>query len=127
MGMIREFREFAIKGNALDLAVALIIGVEFGKIVNSIVHDLIMPPLGLLIGGVDFKNIYILLKSGAIVPPPYSTLVDAQKAGAVTLNIGAFATTALTFVIIVFAVFLIVKLMNKFRGPALVPAPANQK
>jgi large conductance mechanosensitive channel len=122
MGMIQEFKEFAVKGNALDLAVGLIVGVEFGKIVNSIVNDLIMPPLGILIGGVDFKNIYVLLKAGSLVPPPYATLVDAQKAGAVTLNIGNFVTNVISFLVIVFCVFLIVQLMNRFRRPKVTAA-----
>lgn len=119
MEILKEFKEFAVKGNALDLAVGLIVGAEFGKIVNSIVNDLIMPPLGLLIGGVDFKNIYFTLKDGALLPGPYSTLVDAQKAGAITLNVGAFITTTLSFVIVVFAVFLIVRFFNKLRGAAV--------
>jgi large conductance mechanosensitive channel len=121
MRLIQEFKDFAVKGNALDLAVGLIVGVEFGKIVNSIVNDLIMPPLGLIIGGVDFRNIYVLLKEGATVPAPYATLVDAQKAGAVTINVGAFVTTVISFTVIVFSVFMVVRLVNKFRGPAPTP------
>lgn len=117
MGFFQEFRDFAVKGNVIDLAVGLIIGAEFGKIVNSLVTDVIMPPIGLLIGNVDFKNLFVLLKEGANAPAPYATLADAQKAGAVTLNVGNFVTTAITFTIIAFAVFMIVKAANRLRGP----------
>lgn len=120
MGIVSEFREFAVKGNVIDLAVGLIIGAEFGKIVNSLVADVIMPPIGLLIGGVDFKDLFITLKKGSF-PGPYATLAEAQKSGAVTMNIGQFVTTLITFTIIAFAVFLIVRAANRLRGPA--PAP----
>ncbi|MES2962776.1 MAG: large-conductance mechanosensitive channel protein MscL [Bdellovibrionota bacterium] len=113
--MAKEFREFAIKGNVIDLAVGLIVGAEFGKIVNSLVQDVIMPPIGLLIGNVDFKNLYFTLKPGAAAPGPYETLIDAQKAGAVTLNVGNFLTAVITFTIVAFAVFLVVKLVNRLR------------
>lgn len=114
MSIIKEFRDFAVKGNVIDLAIGLIIGVEFGKIVNSLVNDIIMPPIGLIIGGVDFKNLYFLLKEGTPAAP-YASLADAQKAGAVTMNIGLFITTLITFAIIAFAVFMIVKLVNRLR------------
>lgn len=117
MGMLSEFKEFAVKGNVVDLAVGLIVGAEFGKIVNSLVTDVIMPPIGLLIGNVDFKNLFITLKEGVAVPGPYATLVDAQKAGAVTMNIGLFVTTVISFSIVAFAVFLLVRAMNKIKGP----------
>ena len=116
LGMLREFRQFAVKGNVLDLAVGLIIGAEFGKIVNSLVQDVIMPPVGLLIGGVDFKNLFITLKDGVSQSGPYATLVDAQKAGAVTINIGTFVTAVISFTIIAFAVFLLVRAFNRIRG-----------
>ncbi len=115
MSIMSEFKEFAMKGNVLDLAVGLIIGAEFGKIVNSLVNDVIMPPIGLIIGGIDFKNLFITLKEGATVPAPYATLVDAQKAGAVTINVGLFVTSVISFMIIAFAVFLLVKSFNKIR------------
>jgi large conductance mechanosensitive channel len=123
MSITKEFREFAIKGNVVDLAVGLIIGAEFGKIVNSLVQDVIMPPIGLVIGNVDFKNMFVMLKAGAAAPGPYETLADAQKAGAVTVNIGAFLTNVITFTIVAFAVFLIVKLVNRLRreNPVVVP------
>ncbi|MBX2996431.1 MAG: large-conductance mechanosensitive channel protein MscL [Bdellovibrionaceae bacterium] len=115
MGIMKEFREFAVKGNVLDMAVGLIIGAEFGKIVNSLVTDVIMPPIGLVIGGVDFKNLFVTIKDGLTQAGPYATLADAQKAGAVTINVGTFLTSVITFTIIAFAVFMIVKAMNKLR------------
>jgi large conductance mechanosensitive channel len=116
MGILQEFKEFAVKGNVVDLAIGLIIGAEFGKIVNSLVNDVLMPPIGLLVGNVDFKNLFVILKSGT-TEGPYATLADAQKAGAVTINVGLFVTTVISFIIIAFAVFLIVRMMNKLRGP----------
>lgn len=121
MSIVSEFKEFAIKGSAVELAVGLIIGTEFGKIVNSLVADIIMPPIGLLIGGVDYKNLFITLKATTENPGPFNTLAEAQKAGAVTMNIGQFATTVISFFIIAFAVFLIVRAMNKVRSTQ--PAP----
>jgi large conductance mechanosensitive channel len=122
MGMLAEFKEFAIKGNAMDLAVGLIIGAEFGKIVNSLVADVIMPFVGLFLGGVDFKNFFIALKKGASAPDPtafdggYTSLAVAQADKAATMNIGVFITTTISFVIIAFAVFMIVKGLNKLKG-----------
>ena len=121
MAVLKEFRDFAVKGNVVDMAIGLIVGAEFGKIVNSLVTDVIMPPIGLILGGVDFKNLFITLKEGVATPGPYASLVDAQKAGAVTMNIGLFVTAVISFTIIAFCVFMIVKGMNKLRGP--VPAP----
>ncbi len=115
MSIAKEFREFAVKGNVVDMAVGLIIGAEFAKIVNSLVTDIIMPPIGLLIGNVDFKNLYILLKEGATIPAPYASLVDAQKAGAITMNIGLFITAIITFTIVAFAVFMLMRAVNKLR------------
>lgn len=116
MSMISEFKEFAVKGNVIDLAVGLIIGAEFGKIVNSLVQDVIMPPIGLLVGGIDFKNFFLTLKEGPSQAGPYATLVDAQKAGAITMNIGVFITTTISFLIVAFAVFLIVRAFNRLRS-----------
>lgn len=115
MSVMKEFKEFAVKGNVLDMAVGLIIGAEFGKIVTSMVNDVIMPPIGLLIGGVDFKNLFITLKEGANLAAPYTTLAEAQKAGAVTMNIGMFITNIMSFVIVAFAVFMVVRSFNKLR------------
>lgn len=117
MSFASEFKEFAMKGNVVDMAVGLIIGAEFGKIVNSLVADVIMPPIGLLIGGVDFKNWFVVLKDGVQGVAPYNTLAEAQKAGAVTMNIGLFFTTVISFVIVAFAIFMMIKAMNRLRGP----------
>lgn len=119
MGIAQEFKEFAVKGNVVDMAVGLIIGAEFGKIVNSMVSDVIMPPIGMLLGRVDFKNIFIVLSESTTVPGPYITLAEAQKAGAVTMNIGQFLTTAISFTIVAFAVFMLVRAMNKLRASAV--------
>lgn len=123
MGVFQEFKTFAVKGNVLDLAIGLILGAEFGKIVNSLVNDILMPPIGLMIGNVDFKNLFLILKPGN-PPGPYMTLAEAQKAGAVTLNIGLFLTTVITFTIVAFAVFLLVRGINRLRGN--VDAKTNQ-
>ena len=111
--MIKEFREFILRGNVLDLAVGIIIGAAFGNIVNSLVKDIIMPPIGLILGNVDFSNLYILLKEGAEVPGPYASLTDAQAAGAVTINYGVFITLLINFLIVALAVFLLIKAVNR--------------
>ena len=110
MGMMKEFKEFAVKGNAMELAVGMIIGAEFGKIVSSLVSDIIMPPIGKLIGGVNFSDLFVSL-NGEV----YKSLAEAKAAGAPTLNYGAFADNVIKFIIIAFAVFMIVKVMNKLR------------
>lgn len=120
MSLVSEFKEFAMKGNVVDMAVGLIIGAEFGKIVNSLVTDVIMPPIGILIGGIDFKNLFLVLKQGNLAAGPYPTLVEAQKAGAVTMNVGQFFTTVISFAIVAFAIFALIKAMNRLRGPAVV-------
>ncbi len=112
--MWKEFREFAVKGNVVDMAVGIIIGAAFGKIVDSLVKDLIMPPIGLLLGKVDFTNLFVVLKPGA-APEPYLTVEAAQKAGAVTFNYGIFINTMISFVIVAFAVFLLVRAINQLR------------
>src|SRR6188474_2045874 len=104
--MLKEFKEFAMKGNVLDMAVGVIIGAAFGKIVDSLVKDIIMPPIGLLMGGVDFTNLFAVIKQGATAGP-YATVEVAQKAGAVTWNYGIFINTILTFIIVAFAVFML--------------------
>lgn len=110
MGMIKEFREFAIKGSVLDLAVGVIVGAAFGKIVDSLVKDVLMPPISLLTGGIDFTNQFITLKG-----PSFPTLEQAQTAGAVTLNYGVFLNALVSFVIVAFAIFLVVKRINVLR------------
>jgi len=113
--MLKEFKEFAMKGNVLDMAIGIIIGAAFGTIVKSLVADVIMPPIGMLLGNVDFSSLFILLKSGATVAGPYATLVDAQAAGAVTLNYGMFINTVISFLIVAFSVFMVVKSINKLK------------
>jgi large conductance mechanosensitive channel len=120
MSIIKEFKEFAVKGNALDMAVGIIIGGAFGGVVSSLVKDVIMPPIGLALGNVDFKDLYLVLKEGA-TPKPYVSLTQAQEAGAVTLNLGVFLNTVISFLIVAFAVFILVKNINRLRKP---PAPA---
>jgi large conductance mechanosensitive channel len=112
--MLKEFKEFAMRGNVVDMAVGIIIGAAFGTIVQSLVADIIMPPIGLLLGHVDFTNLFIVLKEGATAGP-FSTLAEAKAAGAVTLNWGLFINTIITFVIIAFAVFLLVRNINKLK------------
>jgi large conductance mechanosensitive channel len=112
--MLKEFKEFAVKGNVVDMAVGIIIGAAFGKIVDSLVKDLIMPPIGLALGKVDFANLFVVLKPGTSAGP-YLTVEAAQKAGAVTFNYGVFINTCLSFVIIAFAVFLLVRAINRLK------------
>jgi large conductance mechanosensitive channel len=124
--MLKGFREFVMRGNVLDLAVAVIIGAAFTKVVNSLVDDVIMPPLGLLLGNVDFSNLFVVLKNGAKAPPPYTTLADAKAAGAATLNYGLFISTIVTFVIVAFVIYLLVKSVQRL-GPKKAEAPVSTK
>ena len=117
--MLKEFRDFIARGNVVDLAVGVIIGAAFGKIVTSLVNDIVMPPIGLVIGGVDFKSLYINLSDQV-----YPSLAEAQKAGAPTINYGLFLNTILEFLIVAFVIFLIVKQINRMR-PAPPTAPAD--
>ena len=112
--MFKEFKEFAMRGNVVDMAVGIIIGAAFGKIVDSLVKDVIMPPIGLVLGKVDFSNLFIVLKQGT-TPGPHLTVDAAQKAGAVTFNYGLFINQVISFLIIAFAVFLLVKLINRMK------------
>ena len=112
--MLKEFKEFIMRGNVMEIAVGFIIGGAFAAIVKSIVSDVIMPPIGLLLGGVDFNNFFIVLKQGAI-PAPYNALADAQAAGAVTINYGVFLNTVISFLLVAFAVFMLVKSINKLK------------
>ena len=112
--MLKEFREFAVRGNVVDMAVGIIIGAAFGKIVDSLVKDVIMPPIGLLLGQVDFLNLFLVMKQGAQAGP-YLSVEAAQKAGAVTFNYGVFINTVISFVIVAFAVFLLIRAINKLR------------
>jgi large conductance mechanosensitive channel len=112
--MLKEFKEFALRGSVVDMAVGIIIGGAFGTIVTSLVNDVIMPPIGLLLGGVDFANIYILLKAGDPAPP-YPSLADAQAAGAVTINFGLFFNAVISFLIVALVVFLLIRGINRLR------------
>lgn len=112
--MLKEFKEFAVRGNVVDMAVGIIIGGAFGTIVKSLVNDILMPPIGLLLGGVDFANFFAVLKPGT-TPGPYSVLADAQAAGAVSLNYGLFLNAVISFLIVAFAVFLLVRTVNRLR------------
>lgn len=113
--MISEFKKFAMRGNVIDMAVGIIIGAAFGKIVDSLVKDILMPPLGVLLGKIDFTNMFIVLKDGTSTLPPYASLDAAKNAGAVTLNIGMFLNNVISFVIVAFAVFLLIKAVNKLQ------------
>lgn len=129
--VINEFKKFALRGNVLDMAIGIIIGASFSKIVDSLVKDVLMPPLGLLLGKVDFTNLYIKLMDGS-VPGPYASLDAAQKAGAVTINYGLFLNALISFTIVAFAVFLLVKAINTLRekmekAEAAAPAPKTEK
>ena len=123
--MLKEFREFAMKGNVLDMAIGIIIGAAFGKIVSSFVADVMMPPLSMLTGKVDFTNWFVSLTGG-----DYTTLAQAQQAGAVTLNYGAFLNAVINFLIVAFAIFVLIKQVNRFKREApAAPAepPAQEK
>ena len=113
--MWKEFKEFALKGSVLDMAIGIIIGVAFAPIVKSLVDDIIMPPIGLLLGGVDFTNLFAVVREGA-TGAPYPSLEAAKAAGAVTINYGVFVNTLITFLIISFAIFLMVKVINRWRA-----------
>jgi large conductance mechanosensitive channel len=112
--MLKEFKEFVLRGNVLDMAVGIIIGAAFGTIVASLVNDVIMPPIGLLLGGVDFANLFILLKAGSPAAP-YASLAEAQAAGAVTINYGVFINSVVSFLIVAFVVFLLIRTINRLR------------
>jgi len=112
--VLSEFKKFALKGNVMDMAVGVIIGASFGKIVDSLVKDILMPPLGLLLGKVDFANLYVTLSDGS-VPGPYASLDAAQKAGAVTINYGMFINVLISFLIVAFSVFILIKGINKLQ------------
>jgi large conductance mechanosensitive channel len=129
--MLKEFREFAVKGNVLDMAVGIIIGGAFGTIVKSLVDNVIMPPVGMLLGGVDFENLFVVLREGAQAAP-YATVEAAREAGAVTINYGLFLNSVIAFLLVAWAVFLIVKGFNAVRrreeeAPAAPAEPPRQE
>jgi len=122
--MWKEFREFALKGNAVDLAIGVIIGAAFGAIVASLVSDIMMPPIGKALGGVDFSNLFVVLGDGT-----YASLAEAQKAGAATVNYGVFLNKLINFLIVAFVLFMVVKAVNRMKreAPAAAPAPTEKE
>jgi large conductance mechanosensitive channel len=129
--MLQEFKEFALKGNVVDMAVGIIIGGAFGTIVNSLVNDVLMPPIGLMIGGVDFSSLFLVLREGTR-PGPYASIADAKAVGAITLNLGLFINAIISFVILAFALFVVIKAMNMARrqqeaAPAAPAPPTRQE
>lgn len=129
--MFKEFKTFAMRGSVVDLAVGIIIGAAFGTIVNSFVADILMPPIGLLLGNVDFSNLFLLLKDGNPLGP-YASVAQAKAAGAVSLNIGLFINSIINFLIVAFAIFLVVRGINRLRreeaaAPAAPPPPSAQE
>ncbi len=124
--MLKEFKEFAMRGNVIDMAVGIIIGVAFGTIIKSLVSDIIMPPIGLLLGNVDFANLFMVLREGTAAGP-YAALADAQKAGAVTINYGVFVNTIISFLIVAFAVFLLIRQINRLKREEAPPEEPTTK
>ncbi len=124
--MLKDFRSFVMRGSVVDLAVGVIIGAAFGGIVKSLVDDVLMPPIGLATGGVDFANKFMVLQEGTKAAGPYASLVDAKEAGAVTLNYGLFINQIVTFLIIAACIFLIVRTVARMQGPPPVTAPATK-
>ncbi len=118
--MLKDFKAFVMRGNVVDLAVAVVIGGAFGAIVKSLVDDIIMPPIGLLIGRLDFSNLFFVLRPGEKAAPPYATVAQAHEAGAVTLNYGAFINNVVGFLIVAAAIFMMVRVMNRLYAQ---PAP----
>jgi large conductance mechanosensitive channel len=126
MSMFKEFKDFAMRGNVVDMAVGIIIGAAFGTIVRSLVADVIMPPIGLALGNVDFAELFAVLRQGAPVGP-YATLADAQAAGAVTVNYGVFINTIISFIIIAFAVFMLIRQVNRMKREEPAPEPNTKE
>lgn len=126
--MFKEFKDFAIKGNVMDMAVGIVIGAAFGTIVKSFVADVIMPPIGLLLGDVDIQNMFVVLKEGAEAVAPYASLAAAKEAGAVTLNYGTFLNTVVSFIIIAFSIFMVIRQINRLkREEEAAPPPPTKK
>jgi large conductance mechanosensitive channel len=124
--MFKEFKEFAMKGNVMDMAVGIIIGAAFGLIVKSFVDDVIMPPIGMLLGNLDFSNLFFVLKEGKVAGP-YATVAAAKQAGAITLNYGLFINTIINFLIVAAAIFLVVRSMNKLKREKPAPDPTMKE
>ncbi len=130
--MLKEFREFAMRGNVVDMAVGIVIGGAFGTIVSSLVNDVLMPPIGVLLGNVDFTELFLVVREGASAPGPYATLAAAREAGAAVIAYGVFVNAIISFVIVAFAVFMVIRGMNRLRrqeeaAPAAPPEPPRQE
>ena len=129
--MFKEFKAFAMRGNMVDMAVGIIIGVAFGTIIGSLVNDVLMPPIGLLLGNVDFSNMFVVMKDGNPMGP-YASLAAAKAAGAVSLNIGLFINSIINFLLVAFAIFMVIRVMNRMKraeaaAPAAPPAPTKDQ
>jgi len=120
--MFKEFKEFAMRGNVLDMAIGIIIGAAFGRIITSLVNDVLMPPIGLLLGKVDFSTLFLNISGKS-----YATLAEAKAAGAATINYGMFLNTVIDFVIVAFVIFLVVRQINRWNKPAPAPAPSTKE
>lgn len=123
--MWKDFKEFALRGNVVDMAVGIIIGGAFGTIVKSLVDDVLMPPIGVLLGGVDFSNLFLVLKAGQ-TPAPYASLADAKAAGAATINYGVFINAVISFLIVAFAVFMLIRMLNRLQREKSAAAPETK-
>jgi large conductance mechanosensitive channel len=124
--MLEEFKKFIMRGNVIDMSVGIVVGAAFGAIVSSFVQDVLMPPIGLLLGGFDFSNLFIMLKQG-VTPGPYLSLAQAQEAGAVTLNYGVFLNTVISFLIIALAIFLVIRQINRFKKEEEATPPSTKE
>lgn len=127
--MLKDFKEFALKGNVIDLAIGVIIGASFGSIVKSLVDDIIMPPIGALLGNVDFSNLFLVIKEGPKASAPYATLADASAAGAILLKYGVFINAVVSFLIVAFAVFFLVRQLSRLKKaepPLAISGPSEE-
>lgn len=124
--MVKEFKAFVLRGNVMDMAVGVIVGASFGTIVKSLVDDVLMPPIGLATGGLDFSNLYVVLKEGSKAVGPYASLADAKTAGAVTLNYGAFINTLVAFLIVAVCIFMVIQAVSRLQRPAPAASPTTK-
>lgn len=125
--MMKDFKAFAMRGNVVDMAVGIIIGAAFGAIVKSLVDDMLMPPIGMLLGNVDFSNLFVVLKEGAAAAAPYASLAEAKKAGAITINYGVFINSMISFLIVAFAVFMLIKNINRLKQEETPATPTTKE
>lgn len=125
--MLKDFKAFAMRGNVVDMAVGIIIGAAFGAIVKSLVDDMLMPPIGMLLGNVDFSNLFVVLKEGVAAAAPYASLAEAKKAGAITINYGIFINSMISFLIIAFTVFVLIKNINRLKQAEAPAAPTTKE